>query len=119
VGAYTLGYQKQIPFVNKMLEESIQTLITESAVPPVILLQTDTAPLFTTGSDEFKILNAYYMPGHTDQLYPTISPVNTFRLVFNTYLGTNYPLLDDVSYDSPIPYIYNFTKIPNASCKSP
>jgi hypothetical protein len=119
LSAYTLGYQKQIPFVNKMLLESIQTLIAKSSVPPVILLQTDTAPLFTTGSDKFKILNAYYMPGgHTDQLYPTISPVNTFRLIFNTYLGTSYPLLDDVSYDSPIPYIYNFTKISNAPCKS-
>src|SRR5258706_1728850 len=115
---YRLGFQNQIPFLNTMLEESIQTLITESTVPPIILLQTDTGPLFTKGSDEFKILNAYYMPGHTDQLYPTISPVNTFRLIFNTYLGTNYPLLDDVSYKSPIPHIYNFTKVPNAPCGS-
>ena len=56
------------------------------------------------------------MPGHTDQLYPTISPVNTFRVLFNTYFGTNYPLLEDVSYKSPIPHIYDFTKIPNAPC---
>jgi len=115
---YRLGFQNQIPFLNTMLEETIQTLITESTVPPIILLQTDTGPLFTKGSDEFKILNAYYMPGHTDQLYPTISPVNTFRLIFNTYLGTNYPLLDDVSYKSPIPHIYNFTKVPSAPCAS-
>jgi hypothetical protein len=115
---YTLGYQSQIPFLNKMLEDSIKTLIAQSAVPPVILLQTDTAPLFTTGSDQFKILNAYYMPGHTDQLYPAISPVNTFRAVFNAYFGTTYPLLHDFSYKSPIPHIYNFTEIPNASCES-
>jgi len=115
---YTLGYQSHVPFVNTMLEESIQTLIAESAVPPVILLQTDTGPLFTTGSDTFKILNAYYMPGYTDQLYPAISPVNTFRVVFNAFFGTDYPLLDDVSYKSPIPHIYNFTEVPNAPCKS-
>jgi len=76
--------------------------------PLVIILQTDTAPLFTTGSDEFKILNAYYMPGHTGQLYPGISPVNTFRVVFNAYLGTDLPLLNDASYSSPIPIFMTF-----------
>jgi hypothetical protein len=116
--SYTLGYQKQIPFVNKMLEESINNLIAESATPPVILLQTDTAPLFTTGMDTFKILNAYYMPAHTDQLYPTISPVNTFRVIFNAYFGAAYPMLKDISYRSPIPHIYDFTEVPNAPCAS-
>lgn len=115
---YVLGFQNHVPFINQMLENAIQTLITESATPPVILLQTDTGPLFTQGSDTFKILNAYYMPGHTHQLYPTISPVNSFRVVFNTYFGTNYPMLEDISYKSPIPHIYDFTEIPNAPCGS-
>jgi hypothetical protein len=100
-----------------MLEDSLKALIAGSATPPVILLQTDTAPLFTRGSDQFKILSAYYMPGHTDKLYPSISPVNSFRVVFNTFLGTDYPLLDDVSYKSPIPLIYDFTEVPNAPCE--
>jgi len=117
--AYKLGFQNEIPFLNTKLEESLKTLIADSARPPVIILQTDTSPLFMTGSDQFKILNAYYMPGHTDMLYPNISPVNTFRVLFNTYFGTDYPLLDDISYDSPIPHIYDFTKIPNAKCDAP
>jgi len=115
---YILGYQNQIPFLNRMLENSIHTLIAESAIPPVIILQTDTGPLFTKSSDKFKILNAYYMPGHYDKLYQTISPVNTFRIVFNTYLGTDYPLFPDVSYSSAIPHIYDFIEIPNAPCNS-
>jgi hypothetical protein len=42
------------------------------------------------------ILNAYYLPGvDSSVLYPTISPVNSFRVVFNTYFGTNLPLLPD------------------------
>ena len=41
-----------------MLEESINTLIADSTTPPVIILQTDTGPLFKKGSDTFKILNA-------------------------------------------------------------
>jgi hypothetical protein len=115
---YIQGYQDQVPFVNLMLEKTITTLIKQSSRPLVILLQTDTAPLFTTGSDTFKILNAYYMPGHTGQLYSGISPVNSFRVVFNAYLGTNLPLLPDQSYYSPIPHIYNFSIVPN-NCSNP
>ena len=110
---YSLGYQDQIPFLNQMLEQSIKILIAESSTPPVIVLQTDTSPLFMQGSDRFKILNAYYMPGHTDQLYPSISPVNTFRVILNAYLGGNFPLLPDISYSSPIPHIYDFTQVQN------
>ncbi len=110
---YVLGFQMQIPFINQMLEKSIKTLIAESAVPPIIILQTDTGPLYTTGSDHFKILNAYYLPGHTDKLYASISPVNTFRVIFDTYFGTNYPLLEDVSYNSFVPHIYDFSEVPN------
>jgi hypothetical protein len=110
---YIQGYREQVPFVNMELEKMITTLITKSTRPPVIVLQTDTGPLFTTGPDMFKILNAYYMPGHTGQLYPGISPINTFRVVFNAYLGTDLPLLNDVSYSSPIPRIYDFSVVPN------
>ena len=110
---YVLGFQMQIPFINQMLEKSIKTLLAESAVPPIIILQTDTGPLYTSGSDHFKILNAYYLPGHTDMLYSDISPVNTFRVVFNAYFGTTYPLLEDVSYNSFIPHIYDFSEVPN------
>ncbi|MFN8461121.1 MAG: hypothetical protein U0X93_05055 [Anaerolineales bacterium] len=31
-------------------------------------------------------------------MYPTITPVNSFRVVFNNYFGTDYPLLDDIAY---------------------
>ncbi len=110
---YILGFQMQIPFVNRMLAQSIKTLINEFESPPIIILQTDTGPLYTYGSDHFKILNAYYLPDHTDALYPGISPVNTFRLIFNTYFGTNYPLLEDISYKSSIPHIYDFSEVPN------
>ena len=40
------------------------------------------------------ILNAYYLPGADPRVfYPTISPVNSFRVVFNTYFGASLPLL--------------------------
>jgi hypothetical protein len=45
------------------------------------------------------ILNAYYLPGDgKNKLYPSISPVNSFRIVLNTYFGAELPLLPDRTY---------------------
>ncbi len=45
---------------------------------------------------KFGILNAFYLPDvDNDILYPTITPVNTFRVVFNLYFEAilNYYLM--------------------------
>ena len=110
---YYQGYRNQAAFISGQLDKAVSTLLAESPNPPIIVIQGDHAPWLQQGSDQFKILNAYYLPGHNDLLYPTISPVNTFRLIFNTYLGAHYPLLDDTSYESPIPYVFNFSKAIN------
>ena len=45
------------------------------------------------------ILNAYHLPnGGNSLLYPSVSPVNTFRVIFNYYLGADFDLLEDRSY---------------------
>jgi hypothetical protein len=111
--SYKLGYLNQAEYVNGQLETALSTLLSESSTPPVIILQGDHAPWLQTGAGKFKILNAYYLPGHNDLLYPTISPVNTFRLVLDAYLGADYPLLNDTSYYSPVPNIYELQETPN------
>ena len=46
-----------------------------------------------------KILNAYFLPGNGKQLlYESITPVNSFRIVFNHYFDADYELLEDKSY---------------------
>ena len=110
---YYKGYRNQAAYISDQMEKAMQTLLADSANPPVIVMQGDHGPWLQSGSDQFKILNAYYLPGHNDLLYPTISPVNTFRLIFDTYLGADYPQLDNTSYDSPIPYVFNFSSVPN------
>jgi len=51
---------------------------------------------------DFGILNAYHLPGDgNSQLYDSISPVNTFRVIFNQYFGADLKLLEDRSYYSP------------------
>jgi hypothetical protein len=110
---YYKGYRNQVEYISLKLEQAVKTLLTDSSAPPIIIIQGDHAPWLQKGSDQFKILNAYYLPGHNDRLYPAISPVNTFRLVFDTYLGADYPLLGDISYFSPVPDVFNFSTASN------
>ncbi len=111
--SYTLGYRNQVEYITGQIETAVRTLLEESSTPPIIILQGDHAPWLQTGNSKFLILDAYHLPGHTDLLYPTISPVNTFRLIFNAYFGADYGLLPDTSYYSPIPNIYEFEEFPN------
>jgi hypothetical protein len=106
---YYKGYLNQVAFIDGQIEKAAQTLLADSPNPPIIIIQGDHGPWLQSGPDQFKILNAYYLPVHNGVLYPSISPVNTFRLIFNTYLGANYPLLKDISYDSPVPYVFNLS----------
>ena len=113
---YARGYQNQLTFLNRKMLEAVDTLLSESDTPPIIVLQGDHGPWLQSGSKRFWILNAYYLPGKSDKLYPHISPVNTFRVIFNSYFGGKYDMLDDVTYFSPVPKLYNFSEAPNP-CK--
>jgi hypothetical protein len=100
------AYVDQVRFVNKEVLDVIDTLIQNSEVPPVIIVQGDHGPLpdlTEEPSQRLPILNAYYLPGiPTDKiLYPSISPVNSFRVVLNSYFGQDLPLLQDQSYFGP------------------
>ncbi|MGB8983035.1 MAG: hypothetical protein WCC12_14260 [Anaerolineales bacterium] len=58
---------------------------------------------------------AYYLSGKdVDSLaYPPITPVNSFRLVFNAYFGGDYTLLEDVGYFSEQTVDVDYEIIPN------
>ena len=59
------------------------------------------------------ILNAYYFPdADKSVLYPSITPVNTFRLLFNIYFDGNLELLPDKNYAyEEGGYLYKFLDI--------
>jgi hypothetical protein len=89
------GYLDQVIFVSKKTEILIDEIISKSDVPPIIILQGDHGMWWEKGK-ETEILNAYYLPGKDNQpLYETVSPVNSFRIVFNLYFDTDYQLLRD------------------------
>jgi hypothetical protein len=99
----------ELLFLNKRTLETVQAIITQSKNPPIIIIQGD------HGIDtEVRMANliAYYFPNDGARvLYPTITPVNTFRLVFDTYFGQNLPLLPDASYYSSYEELFKFTEV--------
>lgn len=110
---YQRGYVDQAQFLNRKLLQAVDTILTESDVPPIIIIQGDHGPWLQPKDKRMWILAAMYFPGHQDKLYSTITPVNIFRLVFNFYFGGKYDLLEDISYFSPVPKLYDFSIIPN------
>ena len=81
----------------------MDAIIAKSKVPPVIIIMGDHGPFGSQVTPEMRlsILNAYYVNDEAKQdLYAEITPINSFRVVFNNYFGTNYPLLEDKSYFS-------------------
>jgi len=113
------GYRDQLIYINKLVLPVLQQIIADSETPPIIIVQADHGGVRTNLQDRMRILNAYYLPdGGEKILYPSISPVNTFRLIFNRYFGTNYPLLDDTAYHSgyEAPYDYAVVKDSRPGC---
>lgn len=114
---YQQGYVNQAQFLNKKMLQAVDTILAESDVPPVIIIQGDHGPWLQPKDRRMWILAALYFPNHKDTLYPDITPVNFFRLVFNNYFGGKYDILQDVSYFSPVPKLYDFSEIPNTCGK--
>jgi len=100
------AYIGQVVFINREILQVIDAILARSETPPVIILQGDHGPppqLSPSSAQKMPILNAYYLPGvDAEQVfYPSISPVNSFRLILNSYFGQDLPLLDDISYYAP------------------
>lgn len=106
------NYLNQMQCANKKIEYVIEKILSNSKLKPIIIIQGDEGPMpiknpipFNTAwgkasdasiKEKFPILNAYLLPNiKTNPFYPSITPVNSFRVLFNTYFNTNLPLLPD------------------------
>ena len=99
------GYVSNVEFLNTHIIPVVDEIIKQSSIPPVIIIMGDHGPAGVPGDADpetrMAILNALYVSDQAkEDLYKSITPVNTFRVVFNNYFGTTYPLLDDRSYYS-------------------
>lgn len=113
--SHQVNYINQLQCANKNIKIAVEDILKNSEKPPVIVLQADEGPFpmnsnlskdqawknvdDTALHEKFPILNAYYLPGKKDtQLYQSITPVNSFRIILNEYFGEKYPLLEDKNY---------------------
>jgi hypothetical protein len=117
----------QVRFANRKLLALVDTLLAVPAEDrPIVLIQGDEGPHPPGYFDDqagyawaeapldhlrgkLRILNAYFLPGMTDRdpslrrrqelpVWPTITPVNSFRVVFAEYFGADLALLPDRAY---------------------
>lgn len=125
---YISGYRNQLIYLNKLLKKAIKEILVKSKTSPIIVLQGDHGSgAFTDWSsidrtclkERMSILNAYLLPGGEESyLYSSITPVNSFRVVFDAYFGTNFGLLEDKSYFSLWESPYDFIDVTNRIDKS-
>src|SRR5262249_9273928 len=103
-------YRDQAAYLTRRIQQTIDRILTESPDPPITIVQSDhgsqlnldmTSVENTDLHERMSILNAYHFPGlRYEGLYDAISPVNSFRVVLNTFFGARLPLLPDRSYFS-------------------
>ncbi|PIP61920.1 hypothetical protein COW99_01705 [Candidatus Roizmanbacteria bacterium CG22_combo_CG10-13_8_21_14_all_38_20] len=133
------SYLDQLIYTNKVIQDIVDNILLNSESEPIIIVQSDEGPCgiipelaeddgwghcgedmdWRTLSDnalrvKMRILNAYYLPNMNMQeiLYPSISPVNSFRVIFNQYFNTNLELLPDNNYiTSDLEHPYDFIDV--------
>lgn len=119
---YIDGYIGQIAYVDKRMQEILGDILADSEREPIIIIQADHGPDSTSLvgdqtadflSERFPILNAYYLPisCQQDLLYPSITPVNSFRAVLNACFEGDFELLEDRSYWSEYDRPYQFNDV--------
>ncbi len=106
---YLKYYSDQVSYLNKRVLETIDAILVNSSQPPIIIIQGDHGPRSSLKSwqsagetnvkENLSILSAFYLPDNgKEQLYEGITPVNSFRIIFDRYFNGTYGLLEDRSY---------------------
>lgn len=110
---YRQGYVQQLQYTNTKVEEAVEGILMNSSRPLIIIIQGDHGPGMYTDfqkfddtcvRERFSILNAYYFPPEArnpkalEEIHQDISPVNSFRLVLNAYLGAEMEMLPNRYY---------------------
>ncbi len=122
------SYIDQLTYISDQIEPTLKKIISNSNNPPIIILQSDHGPAsilkhpFTWSepydpegvNERMSILYAVYLPDKDyDNFNQTMTPVNTFRIIFNNYFNEDLELLPDKSYFSDYDSIYNFVDVNN------
>jgi hypothetical protein len=123
VNLYKTLYADQVSSLNERLSIFVSQILAKPGNKPIVIFQADHGdrhvleavdpwPGQSDPHAPFSILNAFYFPdGDYALMYNSLSSVNTFRVLFNKYFGTNYPMLPDRCYiDWQMP-VYDFSDL--------
>ena len=126
---YIKLYIDQLHFTDGIILKAVEKILSQSKTPPIIIIQGDHGPVSYFGEDEVlegnmkeqhAILNAYYFPGQKyDLLYPSVTPVNSFRIIMNTFFDGKYELLPDKNYFLPHGRPYDFIDVTDRVATDP
>ncbi len=118
---YRDRFLEQLLFINEKVEQLVDSLIANSRVPPVIILRGDHGPGTyshhgrldcTYLGDRMSILYAVLLPNSGEsELYDSITPVNTFRIIFNACFGSSLSLLEDRNFYTTFEHPYRFIEV--------
>ena len=118
-------YVGQIECLDRMVLKLVTSLLRDSDVPPVILLQGDHgsgSPAFDTAAtvediplaaahDRFGAFGAYYLPDHGSAAFgDSVTVVNVLGNVLRQYFGADLPREPDDLYLSSYPAPYAFKR---------
>jgi hypothetical protein len=105
---YITEYGQQVMFVDKMILQTVKRLKEKMKSNSIIIIHGDHGDganldwedlSKTDFGERLSIFLAYYMPGDGAKLlYPSISPVNNFRIILKSYFNEKIGLLPDKSY---------------------
>ncbi len=115
VREYVEGYREQVTFLTRRLQETVSRLLAASP-DAIIILQGDHGPGSTFGNftktdmrERMGILNAYRVPTRLrERFYEDMTPVNTFRVIFEGLFNARYERLPDRAYFSTVTRPYKF-----------
>jgi hypothetical protein len=96
------GYVHQVKYTNSLIFDLMQSFQKGIKKPKIVIIMGDHGYRFygkkIVDLREFPILNSYHFPGGAPKGFnDSISPVNSFRLIFNQYFCQDLPYLIDSS----------------------
>jgi hypothetical protein len=113
------AYADQVTYLNTRLLQDIEAILAQSEPRPVIVLMGDHGWADRNIEDKLSILNTYLVPPDAAaRLSQTITPVNSFRVIFDEVFGGSYGQLPDVSYFSTETEEFDFVIVPNTWASS-
>lgn len=118
---YRRGYTGQVQWLNRQLINWVDYMLAEPGAKPIVLIQGDHGSKLGLDQNEisktdlrecFSNLSAFYVSSKIKQkLYPSITPVNSFRIILQSLFDLELPLLPDRSYYSPYSHPMRLTDV--------